>query len=274
MRGNPERPNRRRRPPLGQHFLADARLRQHILDFLQPKPGQCWLEIGAGHGELTLELAAASCALAAVERDPKLAEALRERLAPFPGARVLEADILEVSPAAVARELACQQLRVYGSLPYYITSPILRLLFSAFHLISDIHVVVQREVAERLVAAPGRRDYGYLSVLAQFHATPELLLALPRGAFRPPPQVDSALVALVPPGQRQTLGIKAPEDFLRFVSACFRHKRKTLRNNLRGQAPLARIEEALTASGLGPRARAEELSLLQLAHLFHLLFPS
>lgn len=261
----------RRRPPLGQHFLADPRLRRRILDLLMPKPEDCWLEIGAGHGEMTLELAPLCRALVGVERDRKLAAQLRERLAPLPGARVLEADILKVSLAALARELGCEKLHVYGSLPYYITSPILRLLFDSLAVLADIHVVIQQEVAERLVASPGGRDYGYLSALAQFHTTPEMLLTLPRGAFRPSPQVDSALVRLAPPGQGEALGVSAPEDFLRFVSACFRQKRKTLRNNLRALVPPAQMEDALTLAGLAPRARAEELSLEEFARLFHIL---
>jgi len=257
-----------RRPPLGQHFLQEASWRRRILAQLDPQPEDCWLEVGAGHGEFSVPLARASRAVAAVERDAKLAALLREQLGAFPAARVIEADILDLDIKALARESGPTKLRVYGSLPYYITSPILRRLFDSLAVIADIHVVVQREVAERLVAGPGGRGYGYLSVLAQFHARPELVLAVPRGAFRPAPKVDSALVRLVTPGQQESLQVGSSAKFLEFLSACFRQKRKTLRNNLRAALPGSRLEGALAEAGLAPRARAEELSLESLARLF------
>lgn len=217
---------------------------------------------------MTVGLAASGGTVIAVERDPQLASALRERFGDR--VQIVEADILEVSVEELARA-AGGKLRVYGSLPYYITSPILRMLFEALEVIQDIHVVVQQEVAERLVASPGSRDYGYLTVLTQYHATPELLFALPRGAFRPSPQVDSALVRLQPSGAGSKLGIKSRSQFLQFVSHCFRQKRKTLRNNLRGVYPIQTIEAALADAGLHARHRAEELPIQALAHLYDLL---
>jgi len=255
----------RRRPPLGQHFLHDPRVRQQVLRELNCKPQDSWLEIGAGHGEMTLDLAATGARVAAVEHDSRLAAASRDALAPFPAAQVIERDVLKVSFAELARQLDINRWRVYGNLPYYITSPILHRLFAEIELIQDIHIVIQREVAERLVAHPGRRDYGYLSVVTQFYTSPEILLAIPRGAFRPPPKVDSSLARLTPPGAQARLGVE-PEDFLRFAQACFRQKRRTLRANLRDRYG-ARVENALAALNLQPRARAEELSLDQLAAL-------
>lgn len=268
------RASRRPRPRLGQHFLADARVRSQILGHLGCQPSDCWLEIGAGHGEMTLPLAEGSSTVAAVERDPKLAQTLRAQLADFPQARVVEADILGTSLVALARELGCPRWRVYGNLPYYITSPILQHLFAAIEAIADIHLVVQREVAARLAAQPGGRDYGYLSVLTQFHTTAEILQTLPRGAFRPPPRVESALVRLVPPGKQAALGVEDPRKFLRFVQACFRQKRKTLLNNLRSLYEAERVRKALEAAGLNPRARAEQLPLEKLARLYQELSPT
>lgn len=259
---------RRQRPPLGQHFLQDEGWRRRILEQLTPRPADCWLEIGAGHGEFTLPLAEASQAVVGVERDAQLAAELRRRLRALPAARVLETDILSLDLARLARELGAEKLRLYGSLPYYITSPILRRLFDSLAVIEDIHLVVQREVAERLVAKPGGRDYGFLSGLAQFHAEAELLFVVPRGAFRPTPKVDSALVRLSLPGAEASLRIADAQQFLRFLSACFRLKRKTLRNNLRAALPGARLEAALAEAGLALHARAEELSLESLARLF------
>lgn len=259
---------RERRPPLGQHFLQDASWRGRILAQLDPRSEDCWLEIGAGDGVFTVPLAEASRAVVAVERDTRLAAWLREQLSSFQAARVIEADILEVDLEALAREAGAEKLRVYGSLPYYITSPILRRLFDSLAALADIHVVVQREVAERLVAKPGGRDYGFLSVLAQFHTEAELLYVVPRGAFRPVPKVDSALVRLVPPGRQESLQVGSPAKFLEFLSACFRQKRKTLRNNLRAVYGVARVEQALAGAGLPDRARAEELSLEELAGVY------
>ncbi len=258
-----------KRPPLGQHFLHDPRVRRQILRRLDCRPHDAWLEIGAGHGEMTLGLAETGARLVAVERDPRLAAELRAALAPFPAAQVIERDVLKVSLAGLAQENSTNRWRVYGNLPYYITSPILHRLFAEIQLIQDIHIVIQREVAERLTARPGRRDYGYFSVVAQFYTSPEILLAIPRGAFRPPPKVDSALVRLAPPGAQGQLSVES-DGFLRFVQACFRQKRRTLRANLRGRYG-TRVEEALAALNLKPRARGEELTLDHLAALYRAL---
>ena len=268
---NMQQESRRRRPKLGQHFLADAGVRARLLQRLMIRSQDCWLEIGSGHGEMTLALAQQSAQVVAVEKDAALARALREKLRGQSGCTVVEADILEVSAATLAQQFGVNRWRVYGNLPYYITSPILQRLFAALDVIADIHVVVQREVALRLTAEPGRRDYGYLSVLTQFYTTPALLEPIPRGAFQPPPKVESALVRLTPPGARERLAVAEPEAFLVFLQTCFRHKRKTLLNNLREVCPPDRVQAAMAESGLTVRSRAEELPLEQFAKLFHLL---
>ncbi len=260
---------RSKRPPLGQHFLRDPGVRQQILGEFVCRPKDSWLEIGAGHGEMTLALAATGARVVAIERDPRLAGALRDALTQFPTARLIERDVLKVSLAEVAEQSYINRWRVYGNLPYYITWPILHRLFESIEFIQDIHIVIQREVAERLVARPARRDYGYLSVVTQFYTSPEILLPIPRGAFRPPPKVASSLVRLALPGAQASLEVE-PDGFLRFAQACFHQKRRTLRANLRGRHG-ARVEAALAALGLKPRARAEELSLDQLAALYRAL---
>ncbi len=268
---NMQRESRRRRPKLGQHFLADAGVRARLLQRLMIRSQDCWLEIGSGHGEMTLALAQQSAQVVAVEKDAALAHALREKLRGQSGCVVVEADILEVSAATLAQQFGVNRWRVYGNLPYYITSPILQRLFAALDVIADIHVVVQREVALRLAAEPGRRDYGYLSVLTQFYTTPALLEPIPRGAFQPPPKVKSALVRLAPPGARERLAVAEPEAFLLFLQTCFRHKRKTLLNNLRDACPPEQVQAALATTGLTARSRAEELTLDEFAALFRLL---
>ena len=166
------------------------------------------------------------------------------------------------------RELAGESVRVYGNLPYYITSPILRHLFAVADQISSIDIVIQFEVAERIVAPPGRRAHGYLSALCQFYSKPEIVLRIPPGAFRPPPEVNSALVSMKMPGERAPLSIADEPRFLEFLQTCFGQKRKTLRNNLRGLASGPKIEAALQQLQIPTTARAEELTLKQFAEMY------
>jgi 16S rRNA (adenine1518-N6/adenine1519-N6)-dimethyltransferase len=155
---------------------------------------------------------------------------------------------------------------VYGSLPYYITSPILRRLFEHAGAIESIHVVIQFEVAERLAAKPGQREFGFLSVLAQFYAQPEILFRIPPGAFRPRPKVSSALVRLAIRRERAKVGDE--DKFIAFVGKCFEQKRKTLLNNLKLVTSAEKASEAIRAAGLPPGVRAEELTVEKFAALF------
>jgi 16S rRNA (adenine1518-N6/adenine1519-N6)-dimethyltransferase len=141
-------------------------------------------------------------------------------------------------------------------------------LFDCAGRILSIHIVIQLEVAERIAARPGRREYGYLSALCQFYAKPEIALRIPPGAFRPPPRVKSALVRMTVPGERASLNISDEKRFLEFVQRCFGQKRKTLRNNLRSLASDQKIHHAIEDCGLRPDARAEQLTLAQFAALF------
>lgn len=256
------------RQKLGQHFLSAPGWQKRILDTLPRGANDLWIEIGAGHGEMTRLLAARSRRLIAIEADPRLAARLEEtvRAEPdeWPGVEIVSGDVLELDLA----KLAGGKFRVYGNLPYYITSPILHQLFGYANQIASIHVVMQLEVAARIVARPGRREYGYLSAACQFYTQPALALKIPPGAFRPPPKVTSALVHMVLPGEGESLGITDQAKFLKFVQLCFAHKRKTLRNNLRGIASDQRIHEVLASCGVRSDARAEQLSLAHFAALY------
>ena len=252
------------RQRLGQHFLVSEAWRARIGDALGSATLEPWIEIGAGHGEMTQQLAAAGRRVIAIETDSRLAEGLRARAREWRGVEVVVGDVITLDLA----RLAGARFHVYGNLPYYITSPILHHLFRFANQIADIHIVIQLEVAARIVARPGGRTFGYLSALCQFYANPEMLFRIPPGAFRPPPKVSSALVRLRLPGQRARLGIEDEPAFLKFVQACFSQKRKTLRNNLRALVSLERAEAVLAACGIGPSVRAEALSLDQFAKLF------
>jgi 16S rRNA (adenine1518-N6/adenine1519-N6)-dimethyltransferase len=253
---------------LGQHFLSGPGWQKRILDTLPRGSDEVWIEIGPGHGEMTRILAAKGRRLIAIEADPRLAAILQETIRSepdeWPGVEIVSGDVLELDLA----KLAGGKFRVYGNLPYYITSPILHQLFGYANQIASIHVVMQLEVAERVLARPGRREYGYLSAACQFYTRPKLALKIPPGAFRPPPKVRSALVQMELPGEGASLGIADEAKFLKFIRLCFSHKRKTLRNNLRTIASDERIQEALASCGLRPDARAEQLSLAHFAALF------
>ena len=253
---------------MGQHFLGDPGWQRRILETLPSGSHDVWVEIGPGHGEMTRLLAAPGRRVIAIEADGRLAEALQERVRSqpheWPGVEIVAGDVLQSDLG----KLAGGEFRVYGNLPYYITSPILHRLFRYADQIASIHIVVQFEVAARIAARPGRREYGYLSAVCHFYTRPEIVLQIPPGAFRPPPRVVSALLRMTLPGERPTLGLSDESQFLEFVQLCFSQKRKTLRNNLRAVAPDGRIHQALAACGLRPDARAEQLSLPQFAALF------
>jgi 16S rRNA (adenine1518-N6/adenine1519-N6)-dimethyltransferase len=260
---------------LGQHFLANAGWRERIARAVfglaaaaaPSAHGDLWIEIGAGHGEMTELLARQAGRVVAIELDARLLPKLCDLAARLGNVSVVPGDVLELDLANIA---GGEHFHVYGNLPYYITSPIVHRLLEHAAQLDAAFLVVQLEVAERLAARPGHREYGYLSAIAQFYAGTEILLRIPPGAFRPPPKVSSALVALRPPGERPALGIRDEPGFARFLKGCFAQKRKTLRNNLRALVPAARAAELLQEAGIAPTARAEELPLAQLARLFTL----
>jgi 16S rRNA (adenine1518-N6/adenine1519-N6)-dimethyltransferase len=267
------------RQRLGQHFLSDAGWRDKIaraicvsahslVPDLSANQQYCWIEIGAGHGEMTEHLAATGAPVYAIELDPALSTSLRRVTRQFPNVTVVPQDILKTELATLA---AGRRIRIYGNLPYYITSPILHHLFASATLIDEIHVVIQTEVALRLAAEPNSKSYGYLSVATQLYARPEFVFEIPRSAFSPPPEVTSALVTLRLPGERAKLGLTDETKFLDFVKLCFSQKRKTLVNNLRSLASPDHVREVLSTLGLRLDARAEQLSVPSLATVYHAL---
>jgi 16S rRNA (adenine1518-N6/adenine1519-N6)-dimethyltransferase len=253
---------------LGQHFLKDAAWRARILRSLAPRPDQVWLEIGAGHGEMTRELARSVRRVMAIELDAPLVASLEQLASEQPNIFVHSGDILvlDLQKLGLRRSSGGERVHVYGSLPYYITSPILRRLFEHADAIESIHIVIQFEVAARIAARPGRREYGFLSVLSQFYALPEIVFRIPPGAFRPPPKVASALVRL--PIRRERAVVGDEDKFIAFVGKCFEQKRKTLLNNLKQVTATEKAALAIRAAGLSPGARAEELSLDEFVKLF------
>ena len=265
------------RQKLGQHFLSDVGWREKIARAIRVSPHGmesgarpadadcCWIEIGAGHGEMTKHLIRAGLPVFAVELDPPLVDRLKRLAAKHPNLTVVPGDVLAADLPELARG---RRIRLYGNLPYYITSPILHRLFSFAERIDEIHIVIQLEVALRLTARPGNKLYGYLSVATQFFTRPEFVLKLPPGAFRPPPEVASALVTLRLPGPAAQLEIHDVEKFLDFVKTCFAQKRKTLANNLRQLTQPDHTRELLRGLKLREDARAEQLNVAQFVEIY------
>jgi 16S rRNA (adenine1518-N6/adenine1519-N6)-dimethyltransferase len=262
-----------RKPRLGQHFLTDDRARHLIAEALGDISTRTVIEIGPGHGAITNILAPRCRRLIAIELDPALAAELRFRLRAHPHVEVLEADILhtDLTTLIPSHETA----DVVGNLPYYITSEILLRLFALARAgrLSRAVLMMQREVAARLAAAPGVRDYGLLSATTQLHAHVESLFTLPPEAFTPPPDVYSTVVRLEFAPRFAELAVD-PAAFDAFLRASFAQKRKTLANNLRAAGYTESALRAAWPAAIPPQARAESILLEPMAALFRALTAS
>jgi 16S rRNA (adenine1518-N6/adenine1519-N6)-dimethyltransferase len=250
---------------LGQNFLRDQAAIVRIAAALGDVAGQTVVEIGPGEGAITRALIERAAHVTAIEVDHSLAVALR---AYFPSDKltVIEQDVLQFDFAAVA-EAAGRRLAVAGNLPYYITSPILLRLAENHASLDRAVLMVQREVADRVVAEPGSKDYGVLSVTVQMYGPVERLFTLPPGAFSPPPEVHSTVFRWRFAPRFAELGV-SEEGFIRFAKIAFAQKRKTLANNLRAAGFEAEaVQAALASAGIQSQARAEALSIETLAAL-------
>jgi 16S rRNA (adenine1518-N6/adenine1519-N6)-dimethyltransferase len=238
------------RKRFGQHFLHDARIIERIVEAIGPQAGDALVEIGPGHGALTAPLLAATGRLDAIEIDRDLAAELRAR--PGFGALTLHlSDALRFDFAALAAARG-QRLRVVGNLPYNISTPLLFHLLGTPAAIRDLHIMLQKEVIDRICAAPGSDDYGRLTVMLAPWTRSEHLFDVGPGAFSPPPRVWSAVARLT---IRETPAFPVDARYGRVVAAAFSQRRKTLRNALRSLLDAAAIE----ACGIDPGARAETL---------------
>ncbi len=235
------------RKRFGQHFLVDEAVIDGIVRTIQPRPGQAIVEVGPGLGALTQPLLERAGALTVIELDRDLAARLRQR----PGLTVIESDVLKVDFAA----LSPQPLRVVGNLPYNISSPILFHLLPFAARVQDQHFMLQKEVVERMAAAPGSKAYGRLSVMLQWRYRIDEVLDVPPEAFDPPPKVDSAVVRMVP--LPEAPGV----DFARLealVAVAFSQRRKLLRHTL-GRW----IAQNEIATGFDLQRRAEEVPVAE-----------
>ena len=260
----------KRKPKLGQNFLVDDRARHAIADALGDVSQRTVIEIGPGRGAITDILAPRCGRLFALELDRELAPALARRFSDQPQVQIAEVDVLKADFASLISQ--GETADVIGNLPYYITSDILLKLFGAGSagLLSRAVVMMQREVADRVAASPGVRDYGLLSATAQMNARVERLFDLPPSAFSPPPEVYSTVLRLHFAPRFAELGVD-PAGFDTFLKQSFAQKRKTLENNLRAAGYLSEQLAAAWPQSVPRQARAESLGLEATAELYRAL---
>lgn len=255
---------------LGQNFLVGSHYPQRIIASVNPRPNETIVEIGSGHGALTAPLIESGACVLAVELDSELNAQLISRFGGRANFKLIEADALSVvfrdaiAPVAIAR--------VVANLPYNISTPILQRLIEQRDCISEMTLMLQREVVERITAEPGGKEYGYLSVMAQFYCEADKLFDVPPGAFRPAPKVWSSVLRL----RVRELPAAPVEDealFIELTKVLFAQRRKTILNNLRagktriGLSPDVQIADLLAGLGLDPWRRAETLSVAEIAGL-------
>jgi len=269
-----ERLSRRPVKGLGQHFLIHRATAEKIAATIRPGPGDVVVEIGAGLGALTSPLSKSGACVVAVEIDGELARFLRDHVlveAPRDLVVVLGRDILDVDLLSLSERWG-RKLKVIGNLPYQISSPVLFRLMEGASCIEEAVLMLQAEVAERLLAEAGNRDHGILSVMAAYHCDRRRLMRLKPSQFYPPPKVDSTVVHLAfrPWPKEPQVDV---EWLLRVVKAAFSHRRKTLRNSLMGGSlpglTGGTLDEALGDSGIEPRRRPESLTVEEYVNLAH-----
>lgn len=255
---------------LGQNFLTDARVLEGIVAAAEIGPDDLVLEIGPGLGTLTQQLARAAGKVLAIELDRNLVEILRKTLLEMhPNVELIHGDAgrIDLQSLLAERLASGAKAKVAANLPYYITTPLIMRLLEEHLPLETIVVMVQKEVADRMVAPPGGKDYGALSVAVQYYTEPRIAVKVSRGAFLPPPEVDSAVVAMK---LRTAPPVDAPRQaFFRVVKAAFGQRRKALGNALSGGLSIekARIQEVLSQANIDSNRRGETLSLEEFAEI-------
>lgn len=260
----------------GQNFLIDGNILEKIVDAAQITEDDCVLEIGPGIGTMTQYLAERAKSVIAVEIDKNLIPVLQETLSPYDNVKVIHDDILKVDiDRIVQEENGGKPIKVAANLPYYITTPIIMALFENHIALRSITIMVQKEVADRMQAMPGTKDYGALSLAVRYYAKPEIIMKVPASCFMPRPNVDSAVIRLT--RYEKPLVEAVDENWLfAVIRASFNQRRKTLLNGLSNAGNLGiskeKIAEAIAQMGLSPKVRGETLTLEQFIELSNYLF--
>ena len=264
------RPNKR----LGQHFLVDSRPLYAMLQAAELLPEDGVLEIGPGLGVLTRELCSRAGKVVAVEKDRQLIPILEDLTKDFKNICILDADVLKLDMEELREEHFGGSFKVVANLPYYITSPIIMKIIENRHLIPLAVLMVQKEVAQRLVASPGSKDYGILTIAVNMYAEVKLVCNVGKSSFLPPPKVESAVVKIL---LRQKPRVEVDEElFFKVVEAAFGERRKTLKNSLSRRRDIPGIDpeviaKALEVTGIDPMRRGETLSIEEYAQLLEAL---
>lgn len=253
---------------LGQNFLIDANIVQGIVDAANVQENDRVLEIGPGIGTLTQALAETGAEVTCVELDKRLPEVLAHTLDAYDNVRVIQRDILKVN---IPEIMGDKPFKVVANLPYYITTPIIMALLEKHLPITDIVVMVQKEVAERMAAQPGGKTYGALSVAVQYYTVPEIALYVPPRSFMPPPEVDSVVVNCK---VRQIPAVELIDEkmFFRVVKAAFGQRRKTLNNALKSMGVDKNIiADVLDKAGIEATRRGETLTMEEFGAIANIL---
>ena len=264
------RPNKR----LGQHFLVDSRPLYAMLQAAELLPEDGVLEIGPGLGVLTRELCSRAGKVVAVEKDRQLIPILEDLTKDFKNICILDADVLKLDMEELREEHFGGSFTVVANLPYYITSPIIMKIIENSHLIPLAVLMVQKEVAPRLVDSPGSKDYGILTIAVNMYAEVKLVCNVGKSSFLPPPKVESAVVKIL---LRQKPRVEVDEElFFKVVEAAFGERRKTLKNSLSRRLDIPGIDpeviaKALEVTGIDPMRRGETLSIEEYAQLLEAL---
>ena len=270
----------RAKKSLGQNFLSDPSVAQRIVDSVSPLPTDLVVEIGPGTGALTRLLVARGGSVVAVEIDPRLADGLRRSLK-AENLSIVTADALNVDWEELVKgsklksgrsdEFQTARVRIVANLPYYISTPIIERLLSTGKRLFDMTLMLQKEVADRITTGPGSKEYGYLSVMVQYHCTTSKLFEVSPSAFTPAPKVRSAVIRLTV-RERPAVEVADEARFFSLVRAAFAQRRKTILNNLKGAPKTLEftqpLEAALEAASVSPQRRAETLSLAEFAALY------
>ncbi|ACX62337.1 16S rRNA (adenine(1518)-N(6)/adenine(1519)-N(6))-dimethyltransferase RsmA [Paenibacillus sp. FSL H8-0457] len=262
---------------LGQNFLIDQNILYKIVEAAGLDEDKGALEIGPGIGALTEKLAQTAGTVTAVEIDQRLIPILREVLEPYGNVRVHHGDVLKVDLHELFRQdfADVSKVSVVANLPYYVTTPILMKLLEEKLPLENIVVMIQKEVAERMAAAPGSKDYGSLSIAVQYYSEPKLVCIVPHTVFIPQPNVESAVIRLAV-REQPPVRVEDERFFFEVVQASFAQRRKTIANNLKSRffpgEGRERLEQLLQEAGIEPSRRGETLSIEEYARLSNVLF--
>ncbi len=252
---------------LGQNFLIDKNITRKIVEALGLRPSDIVLEIGAGQGELTGLIAPKVNKLYAFEIDRRLYPLLIERFKINSGTNIVNQDILKCNLVNFLDEHKIKgKIKVFGNIPYYISSPIIEHLINHRAIIKEVFLTVQKEFARRVVAVPGSKDYGSFSCFLQYYSIPKIVFQISKGCFYPIPKVDSCFLHLKFRDE-PAVYVKNEELLFKIIRAAFNQRRKTLRNSLKGKVQLKELEGFLLKNKLDLNIRPEELSLAEFANL-------